>query len=152
MKILISISIIILSTYIGFVMSGKFKEKETFFSLFYSFHEKLKREVVYSKKTIKSMLDEQEANDFKIIMEKFLKNEKINYNIKYLKQDDLEFIKTYCENIGVGNSKSQIEYLSSVDKEVVKMLNICQDNAKKYTKLYIKLGFLIGLMIMVVIL
>ena len=82
----------------------------------------------------------------------YLENNKFLLNLKYLRKNDFEFIKSYCENVGVADADSQLKYLQSVDAQVVELFNQAKEEQEIYCKLYIKLGFLIGLIILVVIL
>ena len=55
------------------------------------------------------------------------------------------------ENIGALDKKTQLEFLSSCDAEIKEKVDKCEINAKKYKSLCVKLGFLIGLIGMIIL-
>ena len=152
MRVFIGVLLVFLTTLIANLMCQKYRDRQVFFLKLNSFHEKIKREVLYSQKSVKKILEEDDFFDFSKILLNYLENNKFLLNLKYLRKNDFEFIKSYCENVGVADADSQLKYLQSVDAQVVELFNQAKEEQEIYCKLYIKLGFLIGLIILVVIL
>ena len=72
--------------------------------------------------------------------------------IVFLNDDENAFLKEYVSYIGRGDNISQMNYLLTCDESIKKLCNSTYEEEKRYRKLYIKLGFLFGLVILVVLL
>ena len=53
--------------------------------------------------------------------------------------------------IGKGDSNSQKNYFTSVKETLSKLKKEAEENNKKYGDLYVKLGFLCGLLILILV-
>ena len=51
--------------------------------------------------------------------------------------------------LGKGDSVSQKGYFSSVKDTLLKLQNDAQNDAKRYDNLYVKIGFLCGLLLLI---
>ena len=69
----------------------------------------------------------------------------------FLSQEEKLFVDNYFLMLGRGDSVSQKGYFSSVKEKIVGLRNRAESEAKKYGDLYIKLGFLCGLLILILI-
>ena len=156
MKILCGIISIIICTFIGYRMSSKYSEKRKFYNSFSSFNKKLLYEVTFTKNSLVRILKNyNEKNDdfICVLKNKYLLNAKqpaIKY--KYLADDENEFFMQYVESIGTGDSESQSVFLTGADKYLDNRLSSSTENEKKYKSLYIKLGFMTGLVVFIILL
>ena len=137
-------------------MSTKYSEKRKFYNSFSSFNKRLLYEVSFTKLSLVKILKNYgtENDDFICVLkEKYLSNKESSpIKYKYLTDDENSYFSQYIENIGLGDSVSQSLYLTGVGKYLDNQLNAAIENEKKYKSLYIKLGFLSGLIVFVILL
>ena len=65
---------------------------------------------------------------------------------------ELNDLNKYFKIIGSGDKDTQIEYLNAVSAQLSNKCVICEEEEKKYRSLYVKLGFLIGLIALIILL
>ena len=70
-------------------------------------------------------------------------------NINYLSSYEKAFLLEYFENIGKTEKGSQLEFLKKAEERLSTFYKNAIELDKKYKTLYIKLGFLIGLIIFI---
>ncbi len=58
----------------------------------------------------------------------------------------------YFEKIGRFDKETQLEYLNNVNKIIIEKQQASSLDEKKYNALYIKLSFLIGLILLIIVL
>ena len=115
MKIFIGILLLLLSIYLGYVLSSKYRKRRTFFNSFYEFNNAVSSEVYFSQLTILQMLKKQEKDDdFIQNVKEYLKNKKLKYELKYLSNDELEFFNNYLIKVGGSDKKTQEKFLELV--------------------------------------
>ena len=68
-----------------------------------------------------------------------------------LSGDDGEFIKNYTENLGMTDALSQVDYLSERKTLLKKYKEESFSDYRKYSSLYVKIFFLIGVVIAVLL-
>ena len=151
MKIVLGIVLVFLSTFLGYVLSAKFTSRKQFYNDFYNFNSKLKQEISFRQSTILSLID-SEFSDFYSILRKYLKENVFCFNKTYLKEEEVKFFYNYVNTIGTGDKDSQIDFLDKINANLLEKQRNSFDEEKKYKTLYIKLGFLFGLIIFVLVL
>ncbi|MDE7082770.1 MAG: hypothetical protein K2O89_03595 [Clostridia bacterium] len=104
-----------------------------------------------------------EFNDQLIMNLKFSKNplDKVAQNYKYiptalkggklLDGKDGEVISDYFVNLGKSDAMSQIDYLNGRKELLVKYREESQTNYKRYSSLYVKIFFMIGVLMAVLL-
>jgi hypothetical protein len=149
MKLILGIICVVLGVIVGYRFSDKFTQRKKFFNDFKLFNDLLKTEVAFSQRTIKSLYNRFEQSLF------------INYikgscacdkELKFVNSDEKKFTKEYCVNISKTDKFSLLNYLNNITKTIDDSSKKATEDEKKYKTLYIKLGFLIGLIILVVLL
>ena len=70
----------------------------------------------------------------------------------FLKKEEKQVLIDYFQMLGKGDSVSQKNYFLSIKEQLKKMQTESAENCKKYGDLYIKIGFLSGLLILILIL
>ncbi|MBE5756647.1 MAG: hypothetical protein E7342_02490 [Clostridiales bacterium] len=141
--------IIILTTYIGYCFSKNLAKRKKFFNDFYNFNQKIKREVGFSKNTLLSILDEE--NEFVLLLKKVVFESEIE-RPKYLEKEDFELFINYGKFLGTSDSDSQISYFNSLNDGIKKLLEEAKQKEEKLRPLYLKLGFFIGLALLIILL
>ena len=158
MRILLGLIMVAMSTYLGYLFSLKYTTKKNFYCDFLTFHKKLKNEVSFSSNSVQSIvamsLERNAKSQFNSVLDcYFNKNSKKDFKLDkhVFSNDDREYVEKYMENIGALDKKTQLEFLSSCDAEIKEKVDKCEINAKKYKSLCVKLGFLIGLIRMIIL-
>ena len=123
-----------LTTSIGVFLSAGKKRRMQIFSELYEFNEQLLLNMKFSRKTLDKV-----AENFKFIPE-LLKGGKL------LDGKDGETLSDYFSNLGKTDALSQIDYLNSKGAELKKLKDESFADYKKYSSLYVKIFFLIGVL------
>lgn len=138
-KILILIAVVILTTWIGTFLSSNKKKRMQVFAELYEFNEQLILNMNYSRLSIAKI-----ASPFKFIPE-------ILSGKNPLSGNDGEIIRDYTENLGMTDALSQVDYLTERKTLLKKYKDESFSDYKKYSSLYVKIFFLIGVMIAVLL-
>lgn len=136
-KILTSLAIIIICSSIGAICNSSLKHNAILYRQFADFNDKLILNMKYSRKSIKDLLCE--FNELK----KYTNETKI-------KGGDA-FIIDYFNNVGKTDCNSQIEYLNAKSVEIKTERDKKIEKYDKYGPLYLKLSFIIGILIVVIL-
>lgn len=155
MNIFLGVAILILSTYIGSISSKKYTERKLFYIDFLSFNNKVKNEVSFSQKTILSILKNTTNNKsdfYDCAKGLFIDNNVFSFEKNYINAEEKDYLYNYLSSIGSSDKVTQIRYIDSVTCNIESKLKEAELNEKKYKKTYIKLGFLIGLIALIVLL
>lgn len=128
-----------LTTSLGIFLSANKKKRKAVFSELYEFNEQL----ILTLKFTRSSLDKI-AEPFKY-MPKILNGESV------LKGEDGKIVGDYLENLGKTDALSQIDYLSERKSVLKKYKEESFSDYKKYSSLYVKIFFLIGVMVAVLL-
>ena len=77
-----------------------------------------------------------------------------NFDVKitYLTVQEKNFVFEYFAKIGKLDKDTQLEYLKSVSSIILEKQQYSISDEKKYKALYVKLSFLIGLILLIVVL
>ena len=128
-----------LTTSIGVFLSANKKKRMQVFAELYEFNEQL----ILNLKFLRSSIDKV-ASPFKFIPDI------LNGDIPLL-GDDGEFIRNYTENLGMTDALSQVDYLSERKTLLKKYKEESFSDYRKYSSLYVKIFFLIGVVIAVLL-
>ena len=74
-----------------------------------------------------------------------------NYQFSYLTEDEKKYLADYFGMIGRSDAASQRTFLSAARAELAEKKKSAEEAYKKYFALYLKLGFLAGLILVVLI-
>ncbi len=153
MNLVRGLILLALSTSFGYLLSLKFKKRRAFYSSFRDFNIKLKNEISFSRGSILKLLESIEIdNDFYNCTRCYFYNDTFSLGLNYLSDDDKYFINEYLKNIGFGDGNSQIKYLKNVGEDIDEKRLEALGEEKKYRKLYLKVGILVGIMLLVIVL
>ncbi|MDE5667839.1 MAG: stage III sporulation protein AB [Clostridia bacterium] len=133
-KILILISIVGLTTALGVFLSANKKKRMQVFSELCEFNVRLIMNLKFSKNPLDKV-----AADFKHIPTA-LKGGKV------LDGKDGEIISDYFLNLGKSDATSQIDYLNGKKEQLQRYRDESQTKYKKYSSLYIKIFFMVGVL------
>ena len=138
-KILLLIAVTGLTTSIGIFLSTKKKRRMEIFAELYEFNEQLLLNMKFSQQTL-----EKVAQNFKFIPE--VLSGKI-----LLEGKDGEVISDYVLNLGKSDALSQIDYLNERKAVLIKYRDESSGEYRKYSSLYIKIFFLLGVLMAILL-
>ena len=161
-KILLGVSIVAFTSFCGYIFSGKYRKRKSFFRQFNEFNERFLSEISYYRRPIGDFISQYSyKEDFDELLKLFYgqisseEDERGSFidetSFHFLSQEEKLFVDNYFLMFGRGDSVSQKGYFSSVKEKIVGLRNHAESEAKKYGDLYIKLGFLCGLLILILI-
>lgn len=109
------------------------------FGELYEYNEQLIMNLKYSRSSMKAI-----AQNYKFVP-KILSGERV------LEGADGKFIEDYLLNLGKSDALSQIDYLNGRTSELLKLKEESFSDYKRYSSLYIKIFFLIGVLVAVLL-
>ena len=162
-KFFLGIAIIAFTSFCGYVLAKKYRQRKLFLGQFYSFNERFINEISYYRRPIiEFALEYSYKGEFAYLLECFFKDvENASYVLEltlarnefsFLKKEEKVFIKDYFLSLGRGDSASQKTHFSSLKQSLQNMQTEAETTCKRYGDLYIKIGFLFGLLILILIL
>ena len=153
MKLVVGIVCVGICTFLGYLLSDKYLKRKNFFANFSSFNKKFIAEVNFSRSTLIEIIkDETDTNDdFYSGITPILNNQKPNFSYSYLKKEEKEFINKYFDSIIGVDEKNLSNHLNYSMEKIGEFYNNALLDEKKYRTLYIKLGFLIGLIALIIL-
>ncbi len=128
-----------LTTSVGVFLSAKKKKRMQIFAELYEFNEQLLLNLKFSRRSMDKI-----AENFKFIPQ-MLSGEKL------LDGKDGEFIEGYVFNLGKSDALSQIDYLNERKAVLIKFRDESSCEYKKYSSLYIKIFFLLGVLMAILL-
>lgn len=138
-KILILFVIVVLSGFLGVLLSAEKKKRAKVFDEFCEFNEKMLLNLKYGKSKVKEVYE-----NYPYVRLVFAGKE-------VLKGEDGEFIAAYVRSIGTTDAQSQIDYLNERKIQLKKFRYESAANYKKYSSLYIKICLLGGILVAVML-
>lgn len=154
MKTFLGIILLIISVIIGYFLSKKYTERREFFFQLKGFNESVKKEVLFSKNTIielvKKLTPSGKFNNY--IKAFFAKESDLESYLDCLKLEERQYLSNYLSGLGNGDAEEQKKYIESSQADIDKMYTEAFEAEKKYRPLCIKLGFLFGLILLIIML
>lgn len=138
-KILILIVVVILTTLLGIFLSANKKKRMQIYSELYEFNEQLILNLKFNKSSISKI-----ATPFKYVGN-------ILDGSLTLSGSDGDFLRDYTENLGMTDALSQVDYLTERKSILKKYKEESFADYKRYSSLYVKIFFLIGVTIAVLL-
>ena len=162
LKFLVGIAIVAFSSFCGYKLAGKFRRKKIFFQEFFSFNERFLGELSYYRRPIKEFaLKYNYKGEFQIILNEFLRYVETGdkdfflllnvASFSFLNDEEKNTVIDYFTMLGRGDSQSQKAYFLSAKSRLESFCHQAEEACKRYADLYVKLGFLCGLFILILI-
>ena len=153
MRLLLGVGLLLLSAFIGYVLSNKYYYRRIFFDDFVAFNNKLKQNISFKQTTlIKFIKEQKEQSDFYLSLNKFICEKDENINLSYLQADEINYFCEYMKSLGKDDAKTQIKFIDNINCKIIEIQKNVSEDEKKYKSLYIKLGILIGLILLILVL
>ena len=162
LKFIVGIALIAFTTFCGYFLSGKYRKRKAFFRQLRGFNDRFINEISYFRRPIEEFVAGYPYNgDFAVLLKSFFYRLKSSSaqdktvlelsNVTFLSEEEMHLIEDYFLMLGKGDSLSQKNYFSSVKEKLVKLESETEMQAKRYGDLYIKIGFLCGLLFLILI-
>ena len=160
-KLLLGLAVIGFTTFIGYLCTRKYRKRKAFFTQFSDFNSRFLNEISYFKRPVVEFITKYSYNgEFDDLLQTYIKN--INALIlleKRLQSDDFSFLNKdekqllidYFSTLGKGNSATQTAYYNGIKEPINNIKLQTEKDNKRYGDLFIKLGFLCGLLILILI-
>ena len=154
MRVFAGIVLLAVCVVIGFFYSQKYTVRKKEFEFLKTFNSRVKSEVAFSKSSLVSLVkkidDERAVANY--VREFFLrKNDRLE-GLGVLKKEEKEFLSDYVKKLGQGDVSAQKDFLSEAGVVIDGYLSECVRQEKQYGSLCLKVGFLFGLIILIILL
>lgn len=161
-KFFVGMAIVAFASFCGYALAGKYRRKKMFFAQFASFNERFLAELAYYRRPIKSFVFEYAyQGEFRALLEDYVASLNpesdtdiflLGEDFAFLNKDERRITQEYFSTLGKGDSASQKGYFSSMKSRLDVLREDSEKECKRYADLYVKLGFLCGLFILILIL
>ena len=141
----------LITALLGYVLSLRFAESREFWDKFDFWHKKIKNEIAFTQNTLPEILASNGEKDVFLLKAQEFLSCGVCSEIKYLSSEENEFLVKYLQNLGTTDKTSQLDFLNSVEADILQYSSNADNKHKKYRPLYIKLGFLFGLIIFILL-
>ena len=161
-KFFLGVAIVVFSTFCGYLLSKKYRKRKLFYEQYFTFNQRFLSEITYYKRPIIDFLQENVYKaEFSYVLEEFilLTTQQTPMQgclledsaFSFLPKEEKKDIEDYFQMLGKGDSLSQKNYFSAKGESIEIVRKTAEDQAKKYGDLYVKLGFLFGLFVLILI-
>ena len=161
-KFFLGIAVVAFTTFCGYLLSKKYRKRKLFFAQYCMFNQHFLSEITYYKRPIIEFIrNEVYKGEFVYLLEEYVnitKKQTImrgnllqNSAFSFLKQEEKSGIEEYFQTLGKGDSLSQKTYFSAMKERLDIKRKDAQEQAKKYGDLYVKIGFLFGLFVLILV-
>ena len=159
-KFFLGVAIVAFTSFCGYLLAKKYRKRKEFFSQFCIFNDRFLSEISYYRRPIGEFFSKYAyKSEFSILLNRFLSTVTAGKNIELTVSNDLDFLtkeeKVETENyflmLGRGDSLSQKAYFSTQKERLAVLEKEAEKAHKKYGDLFIKIGFLCGLLILILI-
>ena len=159
-KFFLGIAIVAFTSFCGYLLANKYRQRKLFFKQFNEFNERFLNEIAYYRRPIKDFLAsysyQGEFSDLLSSLFSAIKNRAPIESIfselsrySFLKEEEKRTVEDYFLMLGKGDSASQRGYFSSLKDRLSVLQKDTEQTAKRYSDLYVKIGFLCGLLILI---
>ena len=160
LKFLLGVFIVAFGSACGYFFAKKYRQRKAFFQQLKEFNERYLSEISYYRRPIKAFASSYAyKGEFARLLYMFFtyleagqaRGFEVDFKTEFpfLRQDERQVVADYFFMLGRGDSTSQKGYFSGVKEGLTKLYNVAVEDCKKYGDLYIKLGFLCGLFILI---
>lgn len=162
-KFIVGIALVAFTTFCGYFLAKKYRQRKLFFMQLLEFNERYLSEIAYYRRPIKEFTEKYTyKGEFDELLQDFFRSlqsgESLRENLldsakyAFLTIEEKRVVEDYFLMFGKGDSQSQKGYFSSVKSSLSKLQSEAETQCKRYGDLYIKLGFLCGLLLLILML
>ncbi len=161
-KFFLGVAIVAFTSFCGYLLSKKYRRRKLFFRQLNEFNERFLTEISYYRRPLRVFFAAYTyQGDFDVLLKDFFtaiagkkplaevfdREEKLDF----LTEEELRTVENYFCMLGKGDSNSQKSYFSSMKEGLATLQSEAEKTAQRYGDLYIKMGFLCGLFILILI-
>ncbi|MBR5439660.1 MAG: hypothetical protein IKV61_05560 [Clostridia bacterium] len=154
LRLIIGVLAIIIFTKIGVNRSKIHEQIYIYYSDLCIFCNYYISELKFSKQQLKTLLNKEYASsEFLLTLNSFFskKNNEIQYFPLFLSEIELNKLNSFFNIIGKGDSESQKGLISSFLEDFTNLKNLKYNELTKYKSFYKKLGFYVGLIMLIMV-
>lgn len=161
-KFMLGIAVVAFTTYCGRFLAKKYRQRRQFFRQLNEFNQRFLAEISYYKRPIKQfILAYTYQTEFNDLLQSVLLSLEETGGVEnvfhpkdsysFLKKEEKNALENYFSMLGKGDSDSQKGYFSTMKERVDSWDSLAEKECKRYGDLYVKLGFLFGLLVLILI-
>ena len=158
MKIVLLVVVVIIFGYIGYGLSAYYINRTKFFNSLEFLFDKLTHEINFSQgKLIEIIKDYNSQNkDVERLSKNFIncleydlevKNETIFDGIKILNEEEKNVVVLFLKSLGKFDAYNQTKQLTNQKQQINLFYKNAEEEQKKYSPLYLKIGVIAGLVV-----
>lgn len=161
-KFFLGVAIVAFTTFCGYFLARKYRQRKMFFTQLQTFNERFLNEITYYRRPLTDFLNHYTyKGEFQLFLRYYLYAVGQNTNThnrmqfpecSFLTTEEKNVVEDYFLMLGKGDSVSQKTYFSAINEQILRLKNEAVATHKKYGDLYIKLGFLCGLFLLILML
>jgi len=161
MKLFLCVTLVFGFAYIGYCISTTYILRKKFFFALNNFLNNLKVDVNFSLKKLENILETTSSNskEFNCLIENYklslncatLQKEELFKNITILNADEKESIFLFFKSLGKTDVLNQVAIIDGTLEINKSYLNKANEEGKKYSTLYTKLGIMLGALVALLI-
>lgn len=159
-KFLLGVAMVAFTAFCGYLLAKKYRQRKLFFQQLKDFNERFLNEISYYRRPIAEFVSGYSyQGEFQTLLALFFEKiqersvmEKIFLNddeFSFLSRDEKRLVEDYFQMLGKGDTVSQKGYFSSVRDSLTKLQVGAETECQKYGDLYVEIGFLCGLLILI---
>ena len=143
----------VISAVLGYLFSIKYGQTKEFWDKFTFWHKKIKTEIAFSQNSLYEIFEESKKPDpFSDYVKEYVRGANVPNKPSYLSEEEINFVDRYLQNLGTTDKESQLNLLNSMEFELGQFYQKAENKNKIYRTLYVKLGFLFGLIAFILLL
>lgn len=161
-KILLVFVVVVGFLYVGFGIANYYKKRKDFFSGLVLLCDKIRAEIDFSGKNLLAIFQglKLEGCPNKLCSNfcDYLKNKNIEFSSKQLfrgivilKEDEKNIIFDFFSRLGRHDCDNELKLIDDFKNIIFPLSQTCQQDNNKYGKMSIKISFLLGLMLAILI-
>ena len=148
---------LVIVSYIGLILRKKYRVRRKILEDYNVFLTELVEEIECLKSPLVEFVNRVKVGkcrEFSLILDDYInaiqKNSDVAIKSKYLNDRESRIIQTCFNQIGRSNSRQEITALNNAKLEAESLLSTAKSDEKHKGELYGRLGFLIGLMLLII--
>ena len=162
LKFFLGVAVVVFSTFCGYMFAKKYRKRRLFFAQMQHFNERFLNEITYAKRPLSEFANSLTyKGEFEIFSKAFLFElgsedlietaQAVLDEMSFFSGEEKAFIIDYFSSMGKGDSFTQKQYFSAIKMQLQEYAEQTKSAYEKYGNMYIKLGFLAGLTILILI-
>ena len=159
-KFLLGIAIVAFTSFLGYLLAKKYRKRKDFFVQFTLFNERFLSEISYRRRPLSEFFRKYAyKGEFLTVLQNFFDRIKSERQEPLTESGDFDFLtneqksvtEDYFLMLGRGDSSSQKAYFSAQKETLINLEKQAKTDCKRYGDLFVKIGFLCGLLILILI-